>query len=120
MNRTQLIVGLIVLSSLMAPTMLCLIPGATMTPAEAECCRQMASNCGDAQMPHACCKIISPTGESSLIAQARSLPPVTETAVIDTLFGNRLELQRAGYGYDFDRVTLQFSPHLQSIDVLRI
>src|SRR6266853_1190074 len=101
MNRTHLIVGLIVLSSLLAPTMLCLIPGATMTPAEAECCRQMASNCGDVQMPHACCKIISPTGESSLIAQARALPPVTEKVAIDSLFGNRPELQGSRNGYAF-------------------
>src|SRR5437868_1530929 len=54
MNRTQFIIGLIIVSALLAPSMFCLIPGATLTPAEAECCRQMGSSCGDVQMGHSC------------------------------------------------------------------
>jgi len=120
MNRTHLIIGLIVVSTLLAPTMLCLMPGAALTPAEAECCRQMASNCGDIQMPHACCKITSPSGESNLIAHARSLSPVTEAAAIDNLIGIRALPQRSLDGNGFDTIPPQHSPHLHSIDILRI
>jgi hypothetical protein len=120
MNRTHFIIGLIVVSSLLAPSMLCLIPGAMLTAAEAECCRQMGSNCGDIQMPHSCCKISSPNGELRLIAQAKSQPLVTETVVLGTLFPTGHELQESRNENRFDSVALQPSPHLNSIAILRI
>ena len=120
MNRAYLIVGLIVVSSLLAPSMVCLIPGASLTSAEAECCRQMGSNCGDIQMPHSCCKISSPNGELRLIAQAKPQTLVTETAVIGNLFRTRHELQESRNENRFDSAALQPSPHLNSIAILRI
>jgi len=40
------------------PAMACVLPGATMTPAERECCHHMAEQCGSSMMPasHSCGK----------------------------------------------------------------
>jgi hypothetical protein len=45
------------------PAMACVLPGATMTPAERECCHHMAEQCGSSMMPasHSCCKAQGPT-----------------------------------------------------------
>src|SRR4051812_13005385 len=96
MNRTHIMIGLIVVSSLLAPSMLCLMPGATMTFSEAECCRHMGPDCGDFLMPaHACCKVSHSSGELILIAQAKRHMPTIESAVIDSLPGIHPELQRS-------------------------
>jgi len=41
------------------PVMACAAPGAVMTAAERECCKQMADQCGHSGMakPHGCCAI---------------------------------------------------------------
>jgi hypothetical protein len=48
--------------------MACTLPSALLTPAERACCRQMASQCGDTQMPssHSCCKSVVPGGQRAL------------------------------------------------------
>jgi len=120
MNRTHLIFGLIVVSSLVAPSMLCLLPGATMTFSEAECCRHMGPDCGDFLMPsHACCKVSNSSGELSLIAQAKRQMPITESAVTFSLPGIRPELQKSRNGNTFDRIPPLLLP-LHSADILRI
>src|SRR4029077_17978752 len=45
------------------PAMACVLPAATMTPAERECCHHMADQCGSSMMPanHSCCKAEGPT-----------------------------------------------------------
>jgi hypothetical protein len=49
------------------PAMACVLPGATMTPAERECCHQMAEQCGSSMMPasHSCCKAQGPNKHRS-------------------------------------------------------
>ncbi len=41
-----------------SPAVACLLPMASMTPAEHECCQKMAHQCGSAMMPasHTCCQ----------------------------------------------------------------
>jgi hypothetical protein len=48
----------IVLMWVASPAIACVLPGATLTPAERECCHDMAEQCGQASMPasHSCCQ----------------------------------------------------------------
>jgi hypothetical protein len=50
-------VSLLSLILLVTPIMACLIPAASMTAAERDCCKRMAQECGKAGMPqsHSCC-----------------------------------------------------------------
>lgn len=47
-----------------APVMACLLPETQLTPAERQCCRRMAHQCGNMNGPgtHSCCKPIARTG----------------------------------------------------------
>jgi len=51
-------VSILSLLLLATPIMACLIPAATMTVAERDCCKRMAGECGKAGMPqsHPCCQ----------------------------------------------------------------
>ena len=53
-------VGVFALTALFAalPVMACAVPNAAMTPAERECCKKMARQCGDMGMAksHPCCQ----------------------------------------------------------------
>jgi hypothetical protein len=53
-------VGVFALAALFAalPVMACAVPNAAMTPAERECCKKMARQCGDMGMAksHPCCQ----------------------------------------------------------------
>jgi hypothetical protein len=51
-------VSLLSLALLATPTMACLLPAASITPAEQECCKRMVGECGKAGMPqsHPCCQ----------------------------------------------------------------
>ena len=48
----------IVLMWVATPAIACVLPGATLTPAEKECCHHMAQQCGQTAMPasHSCCQ----------------------------------------------------------------
>lgn len=63
------------------PTMACVLPGATMTPAEHECCHRMAEQCGSSMMPasHSCCKAQAPT--NTVLPQAQTAGPVRPLTV---------------------------------------
>jgi hypothetical protein len=58
------------------PAMACVLPGATMTPAERECCHHMAEQCGSSMMPasHSCCKAQGPT--NTVLPKAQAAGPV--------------------------------------------
>lgn len=53
-------VGVCVLALMLAatPVMACVLPGGAMTPAERECCKRMAQECGKTGMKqsHSCCQ----------------------------------------------------------------
>jgi len=63
------------------PAMVCVLPGATMTPVERECCQHMAEQCGSSMMPasHSCCKAQGPT--NSVLPQAQAAGPVRLLAI---------------------------------------
>jgi len=46
----------LVLSVFASPLMACLLPDATLTAEERECCRKMAGECGKMPSSHSCCK----------------------------------------------------------------
>jgi hypothetical protein len=58
------------------PAMACVLPGATMTPAERECCHHMAEQCGSSMMPasHSCCQTQRPT--NTVLPQAQAAGPI--------------------------------------------
>ena len=62
------------------PAMACVLPGATMTPAERECCRHMAEQCGSSMMPasHSCCQTQRPT--NTVLPQSQAAGPVRYAA----------------------------------------
>ena len=120
MHRAQFIIGMTILSVLFAPSMLCLIPGATMTAAEHECCLQMSSNCDDMQMQHSCCKPTKPSSDFSLAALVKPQPPVIQTAIIENVIGFRPEVQDAASWFGFRPVVLVHPPSAHTIDILRI
>src|ERR1700722_8871914 len=65
----------IVLMWVASPAIACVLPGATLTPAERECCRHMAGQCGRASMPagHSCCQTKS--HHSDALPQASASVP---------------------------------------------
>lgn len=70
-----------------APTMACLLPNATLTQAERDCCKHMAEQCGDARMPssHSCCQRVSaPDVSNFVVRQAQHM--FADLAVIGTAF----------------------------------
>lgn len=64
------------------PTMACLLPTATLTAAEHECCKRMARQCGRAGMPssHSCCQRLSGPEDSFIKASKAQLDHVDSTA----------------------------------------
>src|SRR5216684_3974218 len=55
-------ISMLSLLLLATPIMACLIPAASMTAAERDCCKRMAGECGKARMPqsHPCCQATVP------------------------------------------------------------
>jgi hypothetical protein len=121
MNRAKLIIGLIVVSVLLVPSMFCLIPGAALTAAEEECCLKMLSTCGETQMEHSCCKPSKPSGEFALVAVVKPQPTVIATpAVLGNLLALRSEVQQTGSSFSFSKLAPEHPPSTPSIDILRI
>ena len=122
MNRTHLIVALIVLSALVAPAMACLIPGTTLTPAEAECCRQMAADCGNVPMPAlGCCNTLT----HSNVATATALTKIhTPDSVVMTVADAALHVTPELEISDVRIRIVEAGPPLlispQSLSILRI
>jgi hypothetical protein len=71
----------IVLMSLATPAIACVVPGATLTATERECCHHMAEQCGQAAMPanHSCCQ----TGNhhSDALPQATASVPTRHVTI---------------------------------------
>ena len=75
------------LLSLLAPTMVCALPGSQMTAAEHACCRQMKGNCGSMKMPakHSCCQKSAQVGQGGAVLQPESgtyYPAISIAAVV--------------------------------------
>src|SRR5438067_3224714 len=80
----------IVLMWVASPAIACVLPGATLTPVERECCHHMAEQCGQASMPasHSCCQTKS--HHSDALPQANASVPTRHltfaVAAIQTTF----------------------------------
>ena len=71
----------IVLMWVASPAIACVIPGATLTPAERECCHHMAGQCGQGAMPasHSCCQTKS--HHSDALPQASASVPTRHLTI---------------------------------------
>ena len=69
-------VGVSALALMLAalPVAACVLPGAAMTPAERECCKKMAEQCGDMGMAksHPCCKVSATPADFHALKTASS------------------------------------------------
>ena len=56
------------------PVMACVLPDAAMTPAERECCKKMAGQCGDMGMAksHPCCQVTATPADFHALKTASS------------------------------------------------
>ena len=56
------------------PVMACLVPNGEMTPAERECCKRMAGQCGDMGTPksHPCCQVTATPADFHALKTAPS------------------------------------------------
>src|SRR5882757_10342708 len=80
--RLAIKVGVSALALMLAalPVAACVLPGATMTSAERECCKKMAEQCGDMGMAktHPCCKVTAtPAGFHALKTASSQLDHVS-------------------------------------------
>ena len=62
---------LVLFVSLLAPTILCAVPTASMNTGEHECCKQMKEKCGDPSMS-ACCTIVPNTAAGTITVVEKS------------------------------------------------
>jgi hypothetical protein len=78
--RAAVLLG-IVLIWVASPAIACVLPGATLTPAERECCHHMAAQCGQVAMPasHSCCQTRS--HHSDALPQATASVPTRHLAI---------------------------------------
>lgn len=56
------------------PVMACVVPNGAMTPAERECCKKMAGECGDMGMAksHPCCQVTAAPADFHALKTASS------------------------------------------------
>jgi hypothetical protein len=47
---------LLIVLSLLAPSMACAVPAAQMSKSEQACCKKMNGQCGSSKMQHSCCR----------------------------------------------------------------
>jgi hypothetical protein len=71
----------------LVPQLACFLPETTMTESEADCCKQMAGDCGDANMSsHACCRQVLRSDVATTVKAPRQIdPPVESAATFVTL-----------------------------------
>ena len=81
----KLAVLALVMSLWASPLMACMLPDALLTVEERECCKQMADDCGQMDMPssHSCCKVVVRQADSYLV---NSRFPTVHSVVGLTLF----------------------------------
>src|SRR5215469_14035160 len=71
-------VSILSLLLLATPIMACLIPAASMTAAERDCCKRMAGECGKAGMPHShpCCQTTTVPNQFAAIKSSSNVNAV--------------------------------------------
>jgi len=68
----------------LVPQLACFFPETMMTESEADCCRQMAADCGQMNMPssHECCKHVVRSDLATMARAPRHIVPDFESAAI--------------------------------------
>lgn len=118
-------IGVIALALVISalPTMACLLPTATLTAAEQECCKRMAHDCGNSGMPasHSCCQRVAGPESTFIKASAVQLDHNISTHLVippvDAPLATIVPLDQASL--DFDEHGPPGSPPA-TISVLRI
>jgi len=66
---SKLAVLVMAMSVWASPLLACMMPDALRTDEERECCKNMANECGQMEMPasHSCCKVVGPQADSYVI-----------------------------------------------------
>jgi len=80
-------VSMLSLLLLAMPIMACLIPAASMTATERECCKRMAGECGKAGMPqsHPCCQTTTVPDQFAAIKISANVNSVQVTLAVTYL-----------------------------------
>ena len=70
----------------LVPQLTCFLPETTMTESEADCCKAMPADCGQANMPssHVCCRQVFRSESAALSATRQITPPVESPATLAT------------------------------------
>ena len=71
----------------LGPQLACFMPEA-MTEPEAECCKQMANDCGKTNMTHECCRTVVPGGEGVAVKTIRHTAPQLEVIETSAILGS--------------------------------
>jgi hypothetical protein len=64
----------------LAPQLACFMPDQALTPAKMDCCKEIAGDCSDASMTHACCKTVVRTDPGMAAKIARHDVPRLDAA----------------------------------------
>ncbi len=107
---------------LITPAMACVLPSAQLTSAERACCRKMALQCGNMEMPasHGCCSKVVPTVNQWSAAQlAPNLASAVANATPDLPSVNPFQLPSGLTPEESRRITLPQSPPIVP-SILRI
>jgi hypothetical protein len=83
-NRFKVLALKVALVWALVPQLACFFPETVMTESEADCCRHMAGDCGQMNMPssHECCKHVVRADFATIAKAPRHIVPDFESAVI--------------------------------------
>lgn len=105
-----------------APVLACLLPGEELSPAEKQCCREMAGQCGRVDMPssHSCCKTV--VRAHPVWLPRTSASPVQPLRVVSELPPENLVAANGDGGFALRRLSSHAPPESPSdaLPVLRI
>ena len=123
MCKSRFITVFVIAIWLLTPDVLCLIPGATHTMDEHECCKLMGGECGMAPMPdiHKCCRNVS---QFSVVISAKATDyPEPRLAIAPLALPGFDAAPEAAPPWEWAKSASASPPLLhsrESIDILRI
>ena len=118
----KVVVGCACLLLAGAPVLACLLPGEELSPAEKQCCREMAGQCGRVDMPssHYCCKTV--VRAHPVWVSRASVSPVQPLRVVSELVPENLAAANEEGGFALRCLSSHAPPESPSgpLPVLRI
>ena len=118
----KLAVLVMVMSVWASPLMACMVPDALLTLEERECCKQMADDCGQMDMPssHSCCKLVAQQADPYLVnSRFPTIHSVVGLVLFVTTTENSLSLSPARANTGLAGHSPPVSPP-ETISILRI